>query len=125
MDTQPTVANSDTYIQQSSLTRDRTSSIDELSEAELAVAAYARKIADDASTITADDVEALRGHGLSDAEIFDIAAAAAGRAFFTKLLDALGVQADIAASKLNDDFRTPLTVGRPVSSEPAEYMEAD
>lgn len=97
----------------------------ELSEAELAIAAFARKIANDASAITAEDVEGLKAHGLGDAEIFDIAAAAAGRAFFTKLLDALGVRADIAAGKLDDDFRVPLTVGRPISTEPAEYMEGD
>lgn len=95
-----------------------------LGEVDLAIAAYARKVADDASAITADDVEALKAHGLSDAEIFDIAAAAAGRAFFTKLLDALGVQADAAARNLDDDFRIPLTVGRPISSENAEYVEA-
>ncbi|UCC15208.1 MAG: peroxidase [Gammaproteobacteria bacterium] len=55
----------------------------ELSEAELAIAAFARKIANDASAITAEDVEGLKAHGLGDAEIFDIAAAAAGLAFFT------------------------------------------
>jgi uncharacterized peroxidase-related enzyme len=97
----------------------------ELSEAELAIAAFARKIANDASAITAEDVEGLKAHGLGDAEIFDIAAAAAGRAFFTKLLDALGVRADIAAGKLDDDFRVPLTVGRPISTEPAEHMEGE
>lgn len=94
----------------------------ELSAADLAIAAYARKIADDASAITAEDVEKLRTHGLSDADIFDIAAAAAGRAFFTKLLDALGVQADAAANNMDHEFRIPLTVGRPISSEAAESL---
>jgi len=95
----------------------------ELNEVEIAIAAYARKVADDASMVTAKDVENLKAHGLSDAEIFDIAAAAAGRAFFTKLLDALGVEADIAADKLDDEFKIPLTVGRPISIEEAEYVE--
>jgi len=101
----------------------RGDAVSELSEVEQAVAAYARKIADEASAITSEDVKALKDHGLSDAEIFDIAAAAAGRAFFTKLLDALGVQADVAASELEDDFREPLTVGRPISGERAEFVE--
>jgi len=95
----------------------------ELSDAEHAIAAYARKIADDAASVTADDVAGLRGHGLSDAEIFDIAAAAAGRAFFTKLLDALGVEPDIAASELDEAFRRPLTVGRQISEQAAEYVD--
>ncbi|MDX1556575.1 MAG: hypothetical protein R3212_11155 [Xanthomonadales bacterium] len=94
----------------------------ELTPAEAAIAEYARKIAEDASAITAEDVEGLKAHGLSDADIFDIAAAAAGRAFFTKLLDALGVEADIAASALDDDFKLPLTVGRPISNAEAEYV---
>ena len=94
----------------------------ELSAVDMAIAAYARKIADDASAITAEDVEELRTHGLSDTEIFDIAAAAAGRAFFTKLLDALGVQPDAAANNIDDSFKIPLTVGRPISSDEAEYL---
>jgi uncharacterized peroxidase-related enzyme len=97
----------------------------ELSEAELAVAAFARKIAADASAVTQDDVDGLRQHGLTDAEIFDIAAAAAGRAFFTKLLDAMGVQPDVSAASMNDEFKTPLTVGRPISTQSHEYVDAD
>jgi len=95
-----------------------------LDEVEIAIAAYARKVADDASVVTAQDIENLKAHGLSDAEIFDIAAAAAGRAFFTKLLDALGVEADMAAGKLDDEFKIPLTVGRAISTEEAEYVES-
>jgi len=96
-----------------------------LSECELAIAAYARKIADDAASVTQEDVDALRALGVSDAEIFDIAAAAAGRAFFTKLLDALGVQPDSAASRLEENFRGPLTVGRAISTIPEEYVDSD
>ena len=97
----------------------------ELSDAERAIADYARKIAGDAASITAEDIESLRDHGLGDAEIFDVAATAAGRAFFTKLLDALGVQPDCAASELEDDFKVPLTVGRPISTDTAEYIDRD
>ena len=42
--------------------------------------------------MTAGRVQALKSFGYSDAEIFDIAAIAASRSFFTKLLDALGVE---------------------------------
>ena len=33
----------------------------------------------------------LKGHGFSDGEVFDIAVTAAGRAFFTKVIESLGV----------------------------------
>jgi uncharacterized peroxidase-related enzyme len=65
-----------------------------LSPAETVMMRFAEKVARDASSVAAADVEALRGQGFSDAEIFDIAATAAGRAFFTKLLDALGTRPD-------------------------------
>jgi uncharacterized peroxidase-related enzyme len=82
---------------------------------ERAMMAYAAKIARDASSITADDVDALRADGWSDEEIFDIAAAAAARCFFSKVLDALGVQADAVFHDLDPAMRDALTVGRPVA----------
>ena len=65
-----------------------------LSEAEAALVRFARQVARDASRVTAGQVQALKIFDYSDAEIFDIAATAAGRAFFTKVLDALGVEPD-------------------------------
>jgi len=50
-----------------------------LDEAEQAMLRFARQVAKDASQVTARDVAALVELGYSDAEIFDIAAAAAGR----------------------------------------------
>ena len=47
-------------------------------------------------------MQGLRDHGFTDAEIFDIAAAAAARCFFSKLLDALGAEADGAYDFLED-----------------------
>lgn len=82
-----------------------------LDAAEQAMVGFARRVAMDASQVTADDVAALRAHGLTDAETFDIAAAVAGRAFFTKLLDALGVQMDSPFLALEDSLRHALTVG--------------
>ena len=58
----------------------------------------------------------LRTHGLSDSEILDVAAAASARCFFSKLLDALGVQADAAYHELDPALSAVLTVGRPVAS---------
>ena len=94
--------------------------VDGLSDAEVEMVRFARRVARDASSITADDVEALKMHGLTDAEIFDIAGAVAGRSFFTKLLDALGVQADAPFTSMNEALCSALIVGRPVDSAPVE-----
>ena len=83
-----------------------------LSPAEAAMIAFARTVAIDATAVTADDVQALKEHGFSDGEIFDIAATSAARAFWTKLLDALGVELDPAVQKLDPGFRSALAVGR-------------
>lgn len=81
---------------------------------EHAMMAFAEQVALSADRISKADVEALRSHGYSDEEIFDVAAAAAARCFFSKLLDALGVQADSAFYDLDPALREALTVGRPV-----------
>lgn len=96
---------------------------DVLSEAELAIVRYARRVASDASQITAEEVAALREvHGLSDADIFDVAAIAASRAFFTKVLDAVGSEPDREFSAMDEDLRLALTVGRPMARFPAERL---
>src|SRR5688572_23399504 len=66
----------------------------DLDATDRAVVGFATQVAQDASSITADDVQQLRDQGLDDAAIVDVALAAAARGFFTKVLDALGVQAD-------------------------------
>jgi len=94
-----------------------------LTDAEYAMMAFARRIARDASVITAEEVTALREiHGLRDDEIFDIAAIAASRCFFTKLLDALGSLPDLPFKQLDDELRQHLTVGRSINSEPPEHI---
>ena len=93
-----------------------------LTEAEQAMVAFARQVATDAQRATADQVAALRTNGYTDAEIFDIAAAAAGRAFFAKLLDALGVQLDSAFLALDESLRRALTVGRPIDEAACETI---
>jgi len=98
---------------------------DVLTEAELAMLRFARQVARDASRVTGHQVDELKRLGFTDAEIFDIAAAAAGRAFFTKMLDALGVQSDAPFGALDEAFRTPLTVGRPIDTqEPVRMPES-
>lgn len=85
-----------------------------LGEAERCLVAFARQVARDASGVTAAQIAALEEHGYTSAEIFDVAATAAGRAFFTKLLDALGVEPDASFLALDVAFRRPLTLGRAI-----------
>src|SRR5437762_1770711 len=56
------------------------------------------------------------------AEIFDIAATAAARCFFSKLLDALGAEPDAAFAALEDDLKRQLTPGRPISRQAPEKL---
>lgn len=86
------------------------------------IMAFAEKIVRRADSVTSEDVERLRSHGLTDAEIFDVAAAAAARCFFSKLLDALGAEPDASYGTLAPDLREALTVGRPISLEEVESI---
>jgi hypothetical protein len=52
---------------------------------------------------------------LDDAEIFDVAAAAAARCFFSKLLDATGTLPDPVFRDSIPDLVDTLTVGRPIA----------
>ena len=77
----------------------------------------ADKVADDATAVTQADIDRLRGLGLADAEIFDVVAAASARCFFSKTLDALGVQPDARFGDLEPAaLREQLTVGRPIGT---------
>lgn len=87
-----------------------------LDERDVAVMRFAEQVVVDATSITQADIDRLREVGLSDPEIFDVAAAAAVRCFFSKLLDALGAQPDAKYSELDPAIRDVLVVGRPIAS---------
>jgi uncharacterized peroxidase-related enzyme len=74
----------------------------------------ARKVALDAGSVTAGDIDELREMGCSDARIFDVVAVASARCFFAKIPDALGVQPDAALGDLDQELLSLLVVGRPV-----------
>lgn len=96
--------------------------LDFLTEAEREMVRFSRKVARDAAAIDGADVQRLKDNGIDDVAIFDIAATAAGRAFFTKILDAVGSLPDAAFSSIDKDLRVPLTVGRAISSTEDEAM---
>jgi alkylhydroperoxidase family enzyme len=86
-------------------------------DVDAAVVDLAEKVARDAPSVQQSDIDRLRGAGLTDAEIFDVVAAAAMRSFFAKTLDGVGAQADVEfAQKLDADRRASVVVGRPFAS---------
>jgi uncharacterized peroxidase-related enzyme len=86
-----------------------------LDDVDVAVFEFADKVAGDATSVTQADVDRLRALGLSDAEILDVVLAAAVRCFYSKVLDALGVQPDPHYAELEPGLRDALTVGRPIA----------
>jgi uncharacterized peroxidase-related enzyme len=90
--------------------------------AEHAMLRFARAVARDASAVTPAQVRELKALGFADAEVFDIVVTAAGRAFFTKVLDGLGVMPDAAFASIGPALREPLTVGRPIDRSPPVAM---
>ena len=83
-----------------------------LSAAEAAMMKFARKAARGPFLVTASDVDEVKKHGFTDAEIFDISATVAARAFFSGLNEALGVEPEPVFLQLEPEFRKALTVGR-------------
>jgi uncharacterized peroxidase-related enzyme len=95
-----------------------------LTEAEMAMMDYAAKAATHPWQVTAGEVDSLRRYGFSDGEIFDIAAVAAARAFFSGVLEAVGVEADVTFTEVDESLREALTVGRPISWRAVEQVES-
>lgn len=93
-----------------------------LDATDTAIMAFAAQVARNATAVTAQDVQSLRNYGLTDAEIFDVAAAASARCFFSKLLDALGAEPDAPYAELEEGLRLRLTVGRPISAAAPERL---
>jgi alkylhydroperoxidase family enzyme len=90
-----------------------------LPPAEVAMMAFAEKIAADANRVSAGDIDELRRHGFSDPEILDIALTAAARCFFSKVLDGVGAAPDDAFMSLDENLRRTLAVGRPFEGRTA------
>ena len=95
-----------------------------LTTAEREIVVFARQVARDAAGITAEDVARLRDLGIRDGEVFDIAAVAAGRAFFTKVLDAVGSLPDADFLNMSRRMRTGLVVGKPIETREGQVMKS-
>ena len=87
-----------------------------LDETDRAIMDLAERVVADATAITDSDLQRLRELGLSDDDIMDVVLAAAGRCFFSKALDALGILPD--ASYMDEyapEDLDALVVGRPIA----------
>lgn len=83
---------------------------DVLPAIDTAIVRFARDVAKDAGEISAAQVDELRTEfGLGESEIFDIAAIASARCFFTKLLDALGSEPDLGLLAANNELTKRMT----------------
>ncbi|HEV7609859.1 MAG TPA: carboxymuconolactone decarboxylase family protein [Steroidobacteraceae bacterium] len=87
-----------------------------LTDAEAAMMAFSRKVARGAYLVTSADVDELKKHGFTDGEVFDITAVVGARAFWTTVVEGLGVEAEPPLLELEAEFRKTLTVGRPVAN---------
>jgi alkylhydroperoxidase family enzyme len=85
-----------------------------LTAAEAEMMQFARKVARNASSVTRQDVQRLKELGFSDAEVFDIAAAASARTFFSNLAESLGVTPEHSLLGLDEEFKRAMAVGRPL-----------
>lgn len=84
--------------------------------------AFAEKVTLHAHEITQEDIDALRAHGFSDADVLDIALATAARSFYSKLMDAVGLEPNPewlqkTETLLGQELLQALTVGRPLRTE--------
>jgi uncharacterized peroxidase-related enzyme len=86
-----------------------------LTPAEAAMMTFARKVARGPYLVTANDVDELKKHGFTDGEVFDIAAAVSARAFWTGVVESLGVEPEPSLLDMDSEFRKALTVGRAIS----------
>jgi uncharacterized peroxidase-related enzyme len=87
----------------------------DLSPTDVAIMDFAEKVVDDATSIDQADIDDLRSAGLSDEDILDVVLAATARCFFSKTLDALGVEPDAKYGDLDPGVRDVLTVGRAIA----------
>jgi uncharacterized peroxidase-related enzyme len=87
---------------------------DSLRPEDRAVYQFAAKVATSADSVRQQDVDHLRGFGLTDADVADVVFAAAARSFFTRVLDGLGTQLDPqTAQTFSPELLASMLVGRP------------
>jgi len=79
----------------------------DLSDAEVAMMAYAERVSQDSYAMTDDDSRRLREHGFTDLEIVNITLAAAARNYYSRSIQALAVEVDVPP-ELSPELREAL-----------------
>jgi len=80
---------------------------------EVAIMSFAQKITTEARQISEEDMDELRGYGLTDEEILDVVLACTARNFFSKTLDALNAVPDDVYKEFEPELLQLLAPGRP------------
>jgi len=84
-----------------------------LSPEEVALMSFAQKVTIHAHQVSEEDMNELRGFGLTDEEIFNVVLVCTARNFFSKTLDALDTTPDEVYLDLEPELCQALTLGRP------------
>ncbi len=79
-----------------------------LEPAEVAMIDYVQTLARDANQVTDEQIQTLRDHGFSDQDILNITLVASARVFFSKVMDALGVETDPQMLELDEVIRAAI-----------------
>ena len=88
-----------------------------LTPREQALAAWARKVADNPNGTTAEDLDALRAAGCSEKDIFEATTFVAFRLAFSTVNDALGIKPDRQiAEAAPPEVRNAVAYGRPTEA---------
>ncbi|TFV94070.1 carboxymuconolactone decarboxylase family protein [Leifsonia flava] len=82
----------------------------DLTEAEVAMMAFAEQVSVDASVMTDADSQRLRDVGFSDREILDITLAAAARNYYSRAVQALAVDVDETPG-ISEELKVALVAG--------------
>jgi uncharacterized peroxidase-related enzyme len=80
---------------------------------EVSMMALAQKVSTQAHQVNEQDIDELRGYGLSDEEILDVILTSAARNFFSKTLDSLNAAPDEIYKDLEPELIRLFTGGRP------------
>ena len=88
-----------------------------LTDKDMAMLAYAEKVAVAADRIMQSDIDRLRALGFTDRNIFDIALCASFRCMLSKMVDATGAVPEPAFLDADAEFRGAMTVGRSLRNQ--------
>ncbi len=75
---------------------------------------FASKISLHADLVSEQDIDDLRGFGLTDDEILDVILACTARNFFSKTLEAVGAVPDKVYADLEPELLEKLSLGHPI-----------